>query len=267
MAVLERKIVQIDEDKCNGCGICVDACHEGAIQMVNGKAKLVSDIYCDGLGDCLGPCPTGAISIITRPAEGYDEEAVAQRMAEKNKGAAPQPGGCPGMAMRELKKPAADPEPLACGCPGTMSRSLKEADSQPCGCGCECEMEEEEHVESELMNWPVQLRLVPPAAPYLKGADILLAADCAAVAVPGFHARYLKNKPVIIACPKLDDNAPQTAKLAEIVKTARPSSLTVLRMEVPCCGGLVRVAEEAVKQSGLTIPVKTVIVGIDGAEK
>lgn len=284
--MLERKIVQIDADKCNGCGLCVDACHEGAIQMIDGKARLVSDIYCDGLGDCLGPCPTDAISIVTRPAEDYDAEAVAKCMAEKEKPAAPLPRGCPGTMARELKKPAATkneepcgcpgsaavelaaappvPEALGCGCPGTMSRSLKE--DGECGCGCDDETAPAQ-VESELMNWPVQLKLVPPAAPYLKGADILIAADCTAFAVPNFHGRYLKNHPVVIACPKLEDNDPQMAKLVEIIKTAKPSSLIVLRMEVPCCGGLVRVVKEAVTRSGLDIPVRTVIVGVDGSEK
>lgn len=280
--VMERKIVQIDEEKCNGCGICVNACHEGAIQMVNGKAKLVSDIYCDGLGDCLGPCPTGAISIVTRPAEAYDEEAVAERMAAMKAAgpgcpgsaakslkpaaakAAPS-GGCPGSAARELKrKPAPPAGPLPCGCPGSMSRSLKEKEPETCACAGQDDARPA--AESELMNWPLQLRLVPPAAPYLRGADILLAADCTAFAIPDFHARYLKNKPVIIACPKLEDNEPQVAKLMEVVRAAQPASLTVLRMEVPCCGGLVRIAEEAVARSGVDVPVKTVIVGINGSE-
>lgn len=282
MTVMEkRKIVQIDEEKCNGCGLCVHACHEGAIQMVNGKAKLVSDIYCDGLGDCLGPCPTGAISIVTRDAEAYDEEAVAERMAAMKdsgggcpgaaaktlKSAPPKAefsGGCPGSMARALKPaPASRPDTLECGCPGSMSRSLKEAGT----CSCSGHDAAPPAAESELMNWPVQLRLVPPGAPYLRGADILLAADCTAFAVPDFHARYLKNKPVIIACPKLEDNEPQIAKMAEVLRVAQPSSLTVLRMEVPCCGGLVRIAEEAVMRSGVDVPVKTVIVGIDGSER
>ncbi len=258
MSVMERKIVAIDEEKCNGCGICVDACHEGAIQMVNGKAKLVSDIYCDGLGDCLGPCPTGAISIITRNAEAYDEAAVEQRMLAK-KASSPVPAPSAG--------------PLPCGCPGTMSRSLKPdaspaAASDPvhaCACdGGDCGGTSQ---QSELMNWPVQLRLVPPGAPYLQGADILLAADCTALAVPDFHSRYLRNRPVVIACPKLEDNDPQIAKLADIVRTAKPASITVLRMEVPCCGGLVRVAEAAVQAAGTGTPVMTVVVGVDGRER
>lgn len=283
MAVMERKIVQIDEEKCNGCELCVHACHEGAIQMVDGKARLVSDIYCDGLGDCLGPCPTGAISIITRPAEAYDEEAAAQRISSKE-GIAPN--GSPGTAARELKrkapttdapcgcpgsatkasKPPKPPHPhasgtLACGCPGTMSRSLKVADA------CSGESGGNDvPVESELMNWPVQLKLVPPAAPYLKGADILMAADCTAFAVPNFHSRYLRHKPVIISCPKLEDNEPQIAKMAEIIRTAQPASIMVVRMEVPCCGGLVRNVEAAVRRSGIDVPVHTVVVGVDGSE-
>ena len=266
MTVAERKIVQIDEEKCNGCGICVNACHEGAIQMVDGKARLVSDIYCDGLGDCLGPCPTGAISIITRPAEAFDEAAVAKRMEERKMEAGPLPCGCPGSMARELKKaPAAAP---IAGCPGSISLSLKGAAPSSCSCDCGCdEAESARPVESELMNWPVQLRLVPPAAPYLKGADILLAADCTAFAVPDFHQKYLKNKQVLIACPKLEDNEPQVVKLTEVLRAAQPASLTVLRMEVPCCGGLVRVAEQAVAWSGLNIPVRTVVVGVDGSEK
>ncbi len=271
MTTVERKIIEIDEDKCNGCGLCVDACHEGAIQMVNGKAKLVSDSYCDGLGDCLGPCPTGALSIVTRAAEAYDEEAVATRMRERGK---PLAGGCPGSMARELRKPAAavaagaEPEPLACGCPGSMSKSLKATPSESCCCGdAGCDGGETPAAVSELMNWPVQLKLVPPSAPYLKGADILVAADCAPVAVPDFHSRYLRGKPVIIACPKLEDNAPQVEKLAEIVRVALPASLTVLRMEVPCCGGLVRVAEEAVRRSCLDIPVHVAVVKLDGSSQ
>lgn len=244
MATLTRNIVQIDEEKCNGCGICVDACHEGAIQMVNGKARLVSDSYCDGLGDCLGPCPTGAITIIKREAEAFDADAVAKRMEEKK----------------------AAPEPLPCGCPGMMARALKQASEEQSSKGCACEAGGES-APSELMNWPVQLKLVPPVAPYLKGADILLAADCTAFAVPNFHARYLKNKPVLIACPKLEDTEPQIEKLQAVIAAAHPASMTILRMEVPCCGGLERVAAEAVRRSGMDVPVRTIIVGTDGNEK
>lgn len=262
MPLTERRIVEIDESKCNGCGLCVGACHEGAIQMVDGKAKLVSDIYCDGLGDCLGPCPTGAISIISRPAEEYDAKAVEERM-QSAKGK-PEAGECccPGSAAEAVEAgPVQAGNTLPCGCPGSMARSLKQpgqaAPEQPC---------RGQPVRSELVNWPVQLKLVPPAAPYFKGADILLASDCAPVAVPDFHSRYLKDKPVIIACPKLDDAGPQIDKLADIIMTARPASLTVVRMEVPCCGGLVRVAQEAIWKSGLAVPLRIITVGADGAQ-
>jgi hypothetical protein len=237
--------------------------------MIDGKAKLVSDIYCDGLGDCLAPCPTGAISIVTRKADAFDPEAVKARMEslDKEKSADPLPCGCPGTMAKSLK-PAVTVTPkeetLACGCPGTMSRSLKDEAECSCGCGCDCEDEAAPPTASELMNWPVQLKLIPPGAPYLKGADLLLAADCTAVAVSDFHARFLKNRPVAIVCPKLEDNEPQIAKLAEIIRAARPASVTVLRMEVPCCGGLVRVAEEAIRSSGIEVPLKKVVIGVDG---
>lgn len=266
MAKIERRIIAIDEEKCNGCGLCATACHEGAIQMIDGKARLVSESYCDGLGDCLAPCPTGALSLITRPADEYDAEAVAAKMAQANPadGAASATRQTPGSTLPKSPPP---PSASPTGCPGMMSMSLK----MPVG-------QVRRHMQpasktplnttaSELMNWPVQLKLVPPSAPYLKGADILLAADCAAVAVPDFHEKFLKGKPVIISCPKLDDANPQIDKLAEIIMTARPASLTVVRMEVPCCGGLARVAQEAIWRSGLPVPLRTIIVGTDGMVK
>lgn len=252
MSVTERRIVHIDEEKCNGCGICVDACHEGAIQIVNGKAKLVSDSYCDGLGDCLAPCPTGAISIISRPAEAFDAEAVASRMKENSADKTAANGvGLPGGS----------------GCPGMMAMSLKLAkknNPHPAPVGVRA-TSRPENDQSELMNWPVQLRLVPPSAPNFKGADLLLAADCAPVVIPDFHKNYLKDKPLIIACPKLEDKGPLIDKLADIIMTARPSSLTVLRVEVPCCGGLAQVAQEAIWRSGLAVPLRVIVVGVHGS--
>ena len=246
MAV-ERKIISIDRDKCNGCGVCVHACHEGAIRMVDGKAELASDIYCDGLGDCLKPCPTGAISIITRLAGEYDAGAVAERQAETGK--------------KPTKISGRDAS-LPCGCPGSMVRTLRAGSRRPAE-----DEARKARSGSELMNWPVQLKLIPPGAEWLRGADILLAADCSAVAAPDFHESYLRGRPAIIACPKLDDNGEQVAKLAAIASAARPSRLTVLRMEVPCCGGLVRAAQEAVEKAGLGTPVESVILGVDGTEK
>lgn len=263
----ERKIVQIDAEKCNGCGICVNSCAEGAIQMVDGKAKLVSDNYCDGLGACLGPCPTGAISIITRKADAFDAEAAEKHVERLRGGMQKEPAGA---ALRNaLDEESATPTPptLGCGCPGSMSRSLKQPApmAEACGCGCGCADEDEGGpAQSELMNWPVQLKLVPAGAPYLKNADILLAADCAAVAAPDFHRRFLHGRPVIIACPKLEENEPQVRKLAEIIQAAHPASITVLRMEVPCCGGLVRIAEEAIRRAGGNVPLHKVVLGIDG---
>jgi ferredoxin len=244
----ERKIVSIDKDKCDGCGICVQACHEGAIRLVDGKAELVSDIYCDGLGDCLKPCPAGAISLITRRADDYDAAAVAERRAEKRKSA---------------KESQGKAHSLPCGCPGSLAQTLKPPGRQADEAG----RKGRAGAASELMNWPVQLKLVPAGAEWLRGADILLAADCAAVAAPDFHAAYLKGRPVIIACPKLDDNEEQTSKLAAVASAAKPSRFTVLRMEVPCCGGLVRAAREAAAKAGLDIPVVPVILGVDGSEK
>ncbi len=275
----ERKIVHIDPEKCNGCGICVDSCHEGAIAMVNGKAQLVSDSYCDGLGDCLAPCPTGAITLTTRPADDFDPVAVEQRrraqVASENAAAvkaeaeSPLPCGCPGTAAKVLKKPAAavkplQPEALACGCPGQNSRELKAGtagNTGDCGgAGAESGVE----VQSQLMNWPVQLKLVPVNAPYLKGADILLAADCAAAAAPDFHQRFLRGRPLLLACPKLDENEPQITKLAALFAASQPASVTVLRMEVPCCGGLVKVAREALARSGVSAPLNVAVLSAEG---
>jgi len=238
---IERTIVRIDAEKCNGCGVCADACAEGAIRMVEGKARLVSEAYCDGLGACLGPCPVGAITLETRLADPFDAEAAESHAARPE---------------TECE------EPLACGCPGSMSRDLRPSQDSCC-CSGEDEAASAPAV-SRLTNWPVQLALVPPAAPYLHGADLLLAADCAPVALPDFHERFLKNAPLIIACPKLDDNEPQMEKLAAILRIARPASLTVLRMEVPCCGGLVGVAEEAMRRAGTEVPLRVCVAKIGG---
>ncbi len=249
----ERKIIHIDQEKCNGCGLCVHACHEGAIQMVDGKAVLVSDVYCDGLGDCLGPCPTGALSVISRPAAPFDPEAAALHVENRRQQVAEQfglrAGGCPGLATRTMKKPGSAATAANDKASGTTG---KPADAAGAGAG------------SELVNWPIQLRLVPPTAPFLKGADILLAADCAGFAAPDLHTKYLRGRVLIIACPKLEEAEPQIVKLASVLRAAAPSSLTVLRMEVPCCGGLVRIATDAVARSGIDLPVDVVTITTDG---
>ncbi len=229
--MLRRQIVRIDEEKCNGCGQCVPACAEGALQIVDGKARLVSEIYCDGLGACLGECPEGALMIEERDAEAFDEEAVKQHLAQQEK-----------------------KEPLPCGCPGSALKTFApQGDS----------VEGPKAVSpSSLSHWPVQLRLVPPGAPFLRGTDILVCADCVPFAVPDFHDRYLAGRAVLVGCPKLDDLGYYREKIKAIFKQATPKSITVLRMEVPCCGGLAQVVTEARNEIALECPLEIHVIGI-----
>jgi len=239
-----RKIVQIDAEKCNGCGECVPACAEGAIRIENGKAVLSADNLCDGLGACLGECPQDAIHIIEREADEFDEEAVAHHLAQtlpETDHATPPPahqhaphGGCPGSrAMTLAPPPATTPESAA---------------SQP----------------SQLGQWPVQLHLVPTTAPYFQNADLLIAADCAPFAYADFHRDFLAGKALVIGCPKLDDNNFYEEKLTELFRVSSIKSITVLRMEVPCCGGIVMAARRALAASGKDIPFKEITIGIRG---
>ena len=239
-----RKVVVIDEAKCDGCGECVTSCAEGAIAVIDGKARLVSEIYCDGLGACLGHCPQGAITVEEREAAAFDETATQKHLnALKRAEAATAlrvtetPHQCPGSMMRSLGRPAAV-EPTAQAPIASMP--------------------------SELRNWPVQLTLVPPMAPYLQGADILLVADCVPFAYADFHRRFLKDKPVIIGCPKLDQMDAYAKKLAEIVRVAKPKRLSVLHMEVPCCSGFTRLAQYALQAAASDIPLTDVTIGIRG---
>jgi len=225
----KRNIIRIDEELCDGCGLCVPACAEGALQIVDGKARLVGENLCDGLGACLGECPQGAITIEEREAEEFDEVAVHQH----------------------LKK--LEDTDLPCGCPGSAMRTI----------ACE----EEPAVQtgparSELSHWPVQLMLVPAGAPFLKDADILIAADCVPFKVPDFHSKYLRGKSLLVACPKLDDLDFYRQKLKEIFDAARPKSITVIRMEVPCCGGIVHAVKEARDHSAPGLPVTVHTIGI-----
>jgi NAD-dependent dihydropyrimidine dehydrogenase PreA subunit len=238
-----RNIVKINEEKCNGCGRCVNSCAEGAIQMIDGKAKLVSEIYCDGLGACLDCCPVDAISIEQREAAEFDEEATQQYLEElaNNKAAfekaEPKKSegfGCPGMKMMKFDSQVSD----ASDSPGDVS--------------------------SQLRQWPVQLTLVSPMAPYFAGADLMLVADCVPFAMGDFHAKLLKDSAIAIACPKLDDTGAYVQKLAEILTTAKPKSLTVVHMEVPCCGGLGRMAQTAVELSGSALTIKDITVSLRG---
>ncbi len=230
-----RKIIQIDEEKCNGCGACADACHEGAIGMVNGKAKLLRDDYCDGLGDCLPTCPTGAISFVEREAAAYDEKAVQEHMQKKNAQTIASAGshtGCPGSRMQQFKRQeTASPIPA--------------------------------QVNSQLGQWPCQIKLVPVSAPYFNGAKLLIAADCSAYAYARMHDDFMRGKITLIGCPKLD-SIDYSEKLTQIIQSNDIQSVTVVRMEVPCCGGLEMAAKKALQASGKFIPWQVVTISVDG---
>ena len=249
-----REIIRIDEDLCNGCGNCVTGCHEGALEVIDGKAKLVRESFCDGLGACIGTCPTGALIIEKREANEFDEAAVAMAMAAtaapKPAHHAPQVGGCPGAAARTF-----GPTPAhGGGCPGSMQRQLQPtATEAPAGAA-----------PSQLAQWPIQLHLVHPMAPQFQGGHLLVAADCTAFAFGAFHSEFLKGKALVIACPKLDDDQGYLEKLIDIFTDAKPASVTVARMEVPCCGGLVRLVTEARDRAESTLKVEEVIVGVEG---
>jgi Pyruvate/2-oxoacid:ferredoxin oxidoreductase delta subunit len=243
-----RKIIQIDETRCNGCGQCVTACAEGAIKIIDGKAKLISDKYCDGLGACLGECPQDAIRIIEREAESFDEAAVHQAHARKANATPSQAiphSGCPGMAVKSFLPQIAP-----------LNKTANE--------GVTATAESQEEESAGLVNWPVQLHLVPPHAPYLKGADLLLAADCVPAAMPDFHRQFLQGRPLVIGCPKLDDARAYVEKLAAILRVAEPRSITVAHMQVPCCLGLMRIATEAKALAESDVPLHETIISLQG---
>lgn len=227
-----RRIIKIDKEKCNGCGLCVKACHEGAIGMIDGKAELLRDDYCDGLGDCLPACPTGAISFEVREAKAYDEDAVKK-------------------AQRKNVKRGSN---LPCGCPGTNSKVIKRES---------VEMPFVSPVSSRLNQWPVQIKLVPVNAPYFDNADLLIAADCTAFAYGNFHNDFIKNRITLIGCPKLDEGD-YSEKLTQIIRDNNINSVTVVRMEVPCCGGIENAVKRALMDSGKFIPWSVVTISSDG---
>ena len=238
-----RKVITLDEEKCDGCGDCVPSCAEGAIAIVAGKARLVSEVYCDGLGACLAHCPQGAISIEERPAAAFDETETRQHLAR----------------LESERAPASIPvAPMLHACPGSLVRSFgRPAASAPAP-------DPAGPVPTALATWPIQMTLVPPAAPYLQGAHILLVADCVPFAYADFHQRFLRGKPVLIGCPKLDSMDFYARKLTEIVRASRPESLTVLHMEVPCCSGFTRLAQHALDEAESTASLTDVTIGIGG---
>ena len=232
---MKRRIIEINRDKCNGCGACAKACHEGAIAMVDGKAKLMREDYCDGLGDCLPACPTGAITFVEREAAAYDEQAVLKNKQKKmREEGISLPGGCPGMRMKTFRQE----EPSDMEVSPAVSRS-------------------------RLSQWPVQIKLVPVNAPYFNGAKLLIAADCTAYAYAAFHERFIKGHITLVGCPKLD-GVDYSEKLTEVIRKNDIRSVTVVRMEVPCCGGLENAAKTALQKSGKFIPWQVVTISTDG---
>lgn len=282
-----RRVIQIDEDKCNGCGACANACHEGAIGMVNGKAKLLRDDYCDGLGDCLPSCPTGAITFVEREAAAYDEAAViankqAKLDAEKSGDVA---GSGAGHRARNLGVNGGK-SPVHSGCPGSMARSIFRRPAAASGESVQASSYEQAAVEcvqntpdktvnqqagdiynyerpSQLTQWPVQIKLAPVNAPYFDGAKLLIAADCTAYAYASFHEKFIKGHVTLVGCPKLD-SVDYSEKLTEIIRRNDIQSVTIVRMEVPCCGGLEMAAKKALQDSGKFIPWQVATISIDG---
>ena len=236
---INRKIIEIDEDLCNGCGQCVPSCAEGALQIIDGKAKLVEEVYCDGLGACLGECPTGALKIVEREADDFDEKAVEERLKELEK---------EGSEANIVMCPSATPQILS---PGISCKKANEPVNQ-------------ESTASALSHWPVQIRLVPPNAPFLKGADLLVVADCAALAYANLHRDYIEGKAVMMGCPKFDNAQEYIQKFTDIFNTADIKSIIVPVMEVPCCQGLPVIIQKALEQSGKQITLKKVVISRQG---
>lgn len=243
-----RKIVHIDEHKCNGCGLCVPACHEGAIQVIDGKARLLEDFLCDGLGDCLGECPEDAIRIEEREADPFDEEAVQEHLSRQKaaaKTSAPDP---------------ADGAPLPCGCPGSSVVDRRSEGNRP----AQADAADAVSTPSQLRQWPVQAALVPPHAPFLQSDELLVTADCVPFAMGDYHAKILKGKPVLVGCPKLDDAGRYVEKFSAILKQNDIKEVTVAFMEVPCCGALTRILKQAVANSGKEVTLKGIQVSTGG---
>lgn len=284
--MVKRKIVQIDEEKCNGCGECVPNCMEGALQIIDGKARLISDLFCDGLGACIGHCPQDAITIIEREAEPYDEKKVMETISKQGENTIKahlqhmidhnetefynqaidflKENDIPIPDMEEEKMEKEEcKEDLPCGCPGTMVKDFSsEKDNN-----AESNEEITGRQKSELKQWPIQLHLLPPQAPFFKDADLLIAADCVGFTNPNLHQDLIKGKAVVIGCPKLDDISSYKEKIKSIIELNDLNTITVAIMEVPCCTGLYSIVEEALDESGKRITLKKKVVGIDGGER
>ena len=229
-----RKIIEINEELCNGCGQCVPSCAEGALKIVDGKARLVKEIYCDGLGACLGECPTGALKVTEREAEDFDEKAVEEHLKEL-------------VPPQELK--------MASGCPSTQIRTFETPGAYSSNSG---------RAVSELSHWPVQIRLVPPNATFLRGSDLLVASDCTAVSSPNFHRDYIKGRAVVIGCPKFDDTYEYIRRFADIFKTSNVKSVGVLVMDVPCCSAMPSIVQQGMERAGKNIPMETITISSRG---
>ena len=242
-----RKIIKIDEELCNGCGQCVPDCAEGSLAIIDGKAKLVADKFCDGLGACLGACPTGALTIVEREADEFDEEAVEEYLAAKEKQAHPEvaatPCGCPSSQLQTFMPQSS--------CQAANTPTVQAAGSQP---------------KSALGHWPVQIRLIPPHAPFLQNADLLVVADCTAVAVSDFQQKYMGGKTVMMGCPKFDDAEGYIERFAQIITTCNLKSLTILIMEVPCCSAMNVIIKKALQKAGKTVPVEQITISTRGEE-
>jgi len=248
-----REIIHIDEELCDGCGVCVPSCAEGAIQIIDGKAKLVSDVYCDGLGACLGDCPQGAISMVAREADEFDEEEAkkhVENISEKK------------VVSEIVKEQAAHHHNNGGSCPGSMQQSFNQREND--SASALFNNASSASIQSRLTTWPVQLHLLNPASEFLKNSDFLLCADCVPFSFPDFHNKFLHGKTLAIACPKLDNTEPYLNKLTHIIAHAELKSLTVLVMEVPCCSGLLRLAAQAVNAAGKALTVNIITIGIKG---
>jgi Pyruvate/2-oxoacid:ferredoxin oxidoreductase delta subunit len=242
-----RKIVNIDQEKCNGCGECVTACAEGAIELLNGKAQLVAEHYCDGLAACLGECPQGAISMIEREADIFDAKAVEDHLTKKDN------------FKFEISNLKSSPtETLPCGCPSTQLQMFQS------GCGCTDEEATGKHVPTALTHWPVQIQLVPPTAPFLKDANLLVASDCTPVAYPNFHEELLKGRVIMMGCPKFDDTDEYINKFAEIFKSITIKSVTIAIMEVPCCSKMPLIVQKGMELAGKEIPTEIIVISARG---